>query len=534
MSLVRLTTLVVCALVLRASSADGASPEPRSSELGVTPPGSQSSSPTPAAASQPGAEPADREREAETSASDAATGETDAAQPSAPALEPDPAAPSAGSTAPEPSPPSPGDPTDTSTSAPPEAPPPWLALESRGELGFEARRFWPDDTDQTRDGNGTMVGRLHVDAATSHVTGKARVFGRLDAGDRERSVLIAEELWIELRLPCVRLRAGHQMINWTATEAFHPADVINSRYLDSAIENPEKLGEPMASLRVEIPHGSVDAMFMPVFVAPIFPSARSRQRFVPPGLALAGAMAIGHDGDVLIERSPLGSPGIRFAPQGALRVQQTWGSADVSVHGLAHVDRSYPGVAIDPATGAVYALFLPVLQSGGTYQQALGAWLLKLEAAYRWYRRPDGGRDPFGAVIPDRDHFVAAAGVEYGLPHANGSESTLLLEGQVFVPRQRSLPDQAKPLFQNDVLAGIRHAFNDEASRALTLVAIVDVLRPQELFVNGGYAQRLGETWTVQVGLRFVRVPPRDPANPQLFEWLNNSHQAYANLFRHF
>ena len=68
------------------------------------------------------------------------------------------------------------------------------------------------------------------------------------------------------------------------------------------------------------------------------------------------------------------------------------------------------------------------------------------------------------------------------------------------MPQDGDIPYYAKPLFQHDVLVGVRHAFNDEASRALTIVGIVDVVRPQEFFINAGYAQRLGETWSVQAG----------------------------------
>jgi len=465
------------------------------------------------------------------------------APPTDEAAAPDPTAPTGDSTAPDPTPPpgevapgadGAGSPGEAGAGGGAEAEPPasWLTLGSRGEIGFESRAFWPDDTPITYDQNAAMVGRLHVDASASRLTGKARVFSRFDPRDRARSVFVAEELWLELQLPRMRLRAGYQMINWTATEAFHPADVINSRYFDSAIENPEKLGEPMASLRVDIPRGSVDAMFMPVFIEPIFPTARTRQRFQPPGQTLAEPIVLDRSGDAVAQRASF--PAYRFIPQGALRVQQTWGRADISLHALAHIDRSYPFVAFDPIAGVPVPVFLPVLQAGGTYQQAVGALLVKLEAAYRWYQLPSPGQAPFGQPIPGRDHLVAAGGLEYSLPHDGGSESTLLLEGQVFVPRDPGTPYYAKPLFQHDVLVGVRHALNDEASRALTLVGIVDVVRPQEFFINAGYAQRLGETWSVQAGLRVARVPPRDPLNPQVFEWLNNSHHVYANLFRHF
>lgn len=398
------------------------------------------------------------------------------------------------------------------------------AIASRGELGFESRVFRPDDDAATKDWNTTTIGRLYVDAEKGRVAARARVFSRFDPGDRERSVFIPEELWAELNASPVRLRAGYQMLNWTATEAFHPADVINSRYFDSAIENPEKLGEPMVSARVAIPNGNVEAMFMPFFTRPIFPSRRSRWNLGGPGLALGEALVLRRDGTVTNET---------FVSQWAVRAQQTWGSADISVHVLQNIDRYLPIPVFDVATFTARPLFQPVTQFGGTYQQAIGGLLVKVEAAYRALYRPESKMTAYGP-IPQRDHFLGAIGFEYGVPHDGGGESTWLLEGQLFLPRNRNLPAFYEPLFQHDVLAGYRYAWNDEDSKAIFLGAIVDVARPKEFFVNIGYSQRLGETWGLQAGARFVRVPARNPGAPVLYEWLNDAHQVYANLLRYF
>lgn len=401
-------------------------------------------------------------------------------------------------------------------------------VQSRGEIGGESRAFWPDSNAQSREWNTATVGRLYLDAGKDKVSARARVFSRLDTNDRERSVFIPEEAFAQLELRPVRLRAGFQMLNWTATEAFHPADVINSRYYDSAIENPEKLGEPMVSARVEIPRGNIEAFFMPFFVRPIFPTGRSRFNLGRPGQGFGEAVVLKRNGTVQED------PGATsFMPQWAARVQQTFGQADLALHVLQQQDRTSPVVAFDPNIMKARPLFEPMTQVGGTLAQAAGAWVLKLELAYRWYYRPENRATIYGP-LPQRDHFVAAGGLEYNLPSESGGESTLLLEGQVFVPRQSNLPRELMPLFQHDVVAGWRYAFNDESSRSVIALIVVDVVRPQEFFFNLGYTQRIGETWGLNAGVRLVRVPPRNPAMPVLYENLNNAHQVNLNLLRYF
>lgn len=401
-------------------------------------------------------------------------------------------------------------------------------VQSRGEIGGESRAFWPDSHSASRDWNTATVGRLYLDAVKEKVSARARLFSRLDTNDRERSVFIAEEALVELNLRPVRLRAGFQMLNWTATEAFHPADVVNSRYYDSAIENPEKLGEPMVSARVEIPNGNVEAYFMPFFVRPLFPTGRSRFNLGAPGTNLGSAMLLKRDGSV---DSSLDAT--TFVPQWAARVQQTVGQADLSLHVLQQQDRALPVIAFDRVSGFARPMFAPVTQIGATAQQVVGAAVLKLEMAYRWFSRPESKSTEFGPLI-ERNHFVVAAGIDYNVPAESGGESTLLLEGQVFIPKQHDLPRELMPLFQHDVVAGWRYAFNDESSRSFIALVIVDVVRPQEFFFNLGYTQRLGETWGLNAGLRLVRVPPRNASMPVLYENLNNAHQANLNFLRYF
>jgi hypothetical protein len=402
-----------------------------------------------------------------------------------------------------------------------------LEVESRGEVGTESRVFWPDDTSQTDAGNVALVSRLQVDAevdALDELSARLRVFTRLDAGDARRRLIVPEELFVNAELEPLQLRVGYQMLNWTATEAFHPADILNSRILDGSFENPEKLGELMVAARVEIPGGNVELFAMPLFTAPVHPSSRSALGLAGPGVQLA---------DALILTASRELTDSVWQPQWALRVQQTWGDADLSLHLVHHIDRQAPLVMFDPAQLLPRPVFQSVTQVGGTYSHVLDETLLKLEAAYRTFARPGSGAVDLGPV-PARDHVVVAVGAERVVGLGAGSETSLILEGQAMLPTQSGFPASLEPLFQHDVLLGARHSFNDEQSTAVLATLVVDVTRPEQLVANVSLSRRLGEVWGLTFGARLFNYPPANAADPITYEHLHGQHQLYLDIKRYF
>jgi hypothetical protein len=399
-------------------------------------------------------------------------------------------------------------------------------LGSRGEVGFEGRVFFPR-RDQLGDydvGNIDMTGRLQVDAEYGDAAARGRVFSRLDPYDSERTVLVPEEIWLQGELSIVRVRAGYQMLNWSATEAFHPVDVINSRLFDGNFENPEKIGEPMLAVRVEIPNGNLELMAMPVFTAPILPSSHSRLSLTPPNIDLGEALVLEHDGDVTDERWQL---------QWAARVQQTWGDADIAVSFVQHIDRSMPLIVFDPMTVSVRPMYQALSQAALAYTHVLDQTILKVEAAYRNFDQPDDDMTSLGPV-PERDHVLAALGIEQGLSHPNGQETAVLLEGQALIPLHGHFPKAQYPLFEHDVLIGMRHAWNDEQSSSLLFTVIIDVYDPERIVMGAAYARRLGEEWGLTAGMRLFRYPAEAAVSQAIYQRLHDAHQLYFDLKRYF
>jgi len=406
-------------------------------------------------------------------------------------------------------------------------------VNSRGEFGAETRFFQDDNDPGTQDYGVAAVGRLQIDLRQRPFKIRVRGFARHDEADRGRSAFFPEEAWVQWRKDRLSLRAGWDLLNWTATEAFHPADLVNSRYFDSNVENFEKIGEFMFQARIKVGQGNVTAYVMPHFASPIFPSSRSRLSFLPAGFSLGEPYWVRRSGNVADK--PWGF-------QWALRVQQLIGDADVSLHIMQHQDRFHPWV--DPLTTGLRPVFLPLTQVAGTYQQVFGAWVVKVEAAYRSFDHDAANAalsTPFEAAqIPNRDHAIAAAGLEYGVSlDSLGWDTIYFLEAQSIFFEGGDLSGDREirrslNLFQRDVLAGVRVDLQDEDSTTLNLFVAMDLERRREVFANLGASRRLGETFTISAGVRFFHLPPRDPNQPIAFEQWHKNNSVYLNLLRHF
>ena len=125
-----------------------------------------------------------------------------------------------------------------------------------GSLVSRAEGFWMTTMRSTVDQALGLFGRLQIDHKSKPFRERLRLYGRLDREDLERTILVVEEAWVEWKAKPFRVRAGFDLLNWTATEAFHPSDILNSRNLDSSIQNYDKLGEPMVSLSYKGPSAS--------------------------------------------------------------------------------------------------------------------------------------------------------------------------------------------------------------------------------------------------------------------------------------
>jgi hypothetical protein len=388
---------------------------------------------------------------------------------------------------------------------------------SRGQLALEGRMFRGDQDPGTVDHGLTLFGRAEVQHEYRATQQRVRAFGRGDAFDRARAALIVEEAWAQVSGERIRVRAGFDIVTWTTTEAFHPADVINARNWDSDLENLEKIGEPMLSVQLRASDTTVIELHAtPHRTRPMLPSPRSRLTPMP-GLSERPAIRF-------LDRSGRPADG-QWAAQGALAARQITAAGDFGIHLLEHNDRLQPLARAQPDGLPPLLVFQTVRQAGLTYQHAVGPLVAKLEAVYRWFVAPAE------AAPGQPDHGLAAAGVEYGWSHEGGRESTLIVEAQTVY----GAPDQASRAqltpFQRDLLLGYRLALNDQHSQEVTAVAIADGDRPGEGLLAASYQLRLGDTWTSSLSLRLFTGRADDPGP---IAALRAASHVRINVIRHF
>lgn len=419
-----------------------------------------------------------------------------------------------------------------------------LKVESQGQLSIEGRVFSDDEIDRTQDTGLGLSGRLEAQAKYKPFDARLRLFSRVDGLDETRNLVNIEELYLGFKMKPVRVRAGYQLLNWSATEAFHPADMLNARNYDSRLENPEKLGEPMVEVEVRFWEGNISAYYMPVRRAPILPRAESRLSPFPKllDIPIGQPLFAGRDrkiGEGWLEH------------QWAVRIEQSLGDADLSLHVFQHVDRSQPTQVVDLATGDIRPLFHFVTQVGGTWQQVFGPVVGKLEVGHREFGYPDAPVAP----SPDRpppyrlihremlDHTQIAAGLEFGWGIGQG-EGTVIVEGQVMIVYDEArLAEPDLGPFQKDVLVGYRHRFNDVAGTRLQGGVMVDVDDPTgEQMIVAQFERRLGDVWSLSANLRAILAEPQpdleDRALAELravgMERWNNANELNLTLSRFF
>mgnify|MGYP005639268449 FL=1 len=329
-----------------------------------------------------------------------------------------------------------------------------------------------------------------------------------------------------------KVLAGYRIFNWTATEAFHPADVVNSRNFDSNVENLEKKGELTLELERTLEDGSLNFYYWPRFEEPDYPGKESR---LGSGIDLERPVWI-DQGDATSNQN--------WGVQYGARFQYTLDDADFSFHYLNHIDRNFPvvgthnhltvGTVTTPLELRFRPYFFRVSQMGGTLVYNYQGLQFKVEAAHRNFEQKvqifDVGNQ--GLRQPD-DHSEVALGLEYGLSHeSSGAESTLLLEYQTMFGVSQARAEEMS-VFQNDVLLAWRYAFNDTMGKELFLSFIFDIEREHEFLYNLSYQQRLSDVWKYKTGVRIYDAPKKK-TTAQGLELLDKANHAFFNLIRYF
>ena len=384
------------------------------------------------------------------------------------------------------------------------------ALELSGRFELEARGFTqsPAHPGQNRHGLSLAVQpELHHAFDDGRQSLLFTPFLRLDTADGERTHSDVRELLYQRVFDSAELRIGIGRVFWGVTESRHLVDVVNQTDLVENVDREEKLGQPLVNLALVRDWGTLDLFVLPGFRERTFPGREGRLRSEP---------------FVDTDRATYESGAGRRRIDYALRWSHAIGDFDVGLahfHGTSRDPRLLPvpaaggpasasrpdGETAPSETPAPPAMGGPVLaprydvvhRTSLDLQATRGAWLWKLEALH------ESGRGPA---------WVAwVAGFEYTRFGIGESAVDLgLLAEHLFDGRGGRAPQP----FENDVFAGLRLAFNDEAG-AEALAGIIRDVEGDATAVNVEASRRIGERWKVELEARaWTGIDRRDPFFP--------------------
>lgn len=342
----------------------------------------------------------------------------------------------------------------------------------------------------------------------------------LDNTDEQWKSIIPEDNYFQYYLGDFTFTLGTKIYNWSATEFFHPADVLNSKDLNSRLDRFKKLGQSIISASMVLGDGQISLFVSPYLILPRAIGTKSHFSLVS---NLGSPQWTDHNGAITDEKFIM-MPGLRFT--------QTIGDADISAHIIRHVDREAPIYVVNPLSGQYSQLYLMVTQFGFTYQHALPYGLiLKVEHASKFYQKSTT-LDSLILSRPVNDYHTSVVSLETGMSHEHGRDSTFVFEGQ-FITGVSADERKNISYFQQDVMIGYKFSFNDIESKEFFASFIFDIERSGEYVFNVNYNQRIGESWKFDAGF-FLFFANEKIGLPSGLEQIDDGDHIYTTLTKYF
>ena len=298
-------------------------------------------------------------------------------------------------------------------------------------------------------------------------------FALLDGQDSKRShVDLHEAYWRHLGENW-DLLAGVNKVYWGVTESRHLVDIINQVDGVVDVDEEDRLGQPMISLSTQRDWGRLELFVLPGFRERTFSGVDGRLRFTLPV-----------DDDNSIYESGAEEKHIDFA----VRYSHYIGDWDIGAHLFYGTGRE-PRFTLSAGNQQLLANYDLITQAGIDLQYTKGAWLWKFEGIVR-----NGQGATFGALVGGFEHTF------YQI-RQSAADLGLLIE-YLYDDRDDDPALAPATLFQNDLFAGLRLAFNDIQDTSILAGAIVDLDNQSTLFQVEAQ-RRLGDHWSAEIQGRF-------------------------------
>ncbi len=348
------------------------------------------------------------------------------------------------------------------------------ATEFFGEIEIEGTGFFEDPqfVGQDRDGASFAAKITYLaEWADGDVTFKFTPFARFDIQDDRRTHADVRELKFDVIDGNWSFTIGADTVFWGKTEVQHLVDVINQTDQVEDLDDEDRLGQPMVRVGYLSDLGEFSAYVMPYFRERTFPGVSGRLRSQPPvntALPLYDTSAN------------------EWTPSFALRYEGVFGDIDLGLSAFHGLGRD-PAFFFDPAVGALRPFYERTTQGGVDLQYTTGATLWKGEGIVRFGQRT--------ARFIEEDFAALTGGLEYTLFGIADSNADL---GLIAEYAWDSRGDDSLSAFQNDAIAGVRLALNDEADTTMLFTGNADVT-DGSVGLRLEAERRFFETWKASI-----------------------------------
>ena len=345
---------------------------------------------------------------------------------------------------------------------------PAAAQDLSGTLAVEFRFFESGTTDPRQiSGHGAVSVAPEIyfetDGGSSFTI---TPYGRLDSGDRERSLLDLREAYFldygEFGASEWELRAGIDRVHWGVAESHNIVDIVNQSDLADHPDGKTKLGQPMAYVTLSGDWGAAELLGLVGHRPRRFPGIEGRLRGAIPA---TGQAAYEHR---------KGDRHIDFAA----RISRSIGSVDIGAslfRGTSREPSLVPvaGSACPPSLspGLLRPCYEQISQFGLDAQWALDEWLLKLEGTKR-----TGLRDLAGA---ENGYLASILGVERTIFGIADSAADLTIFAEWLWDGRRA---RATSIYNRDAFIALRYAANDPMGTELTGSLLADSESESRIF----------------------------------------------------
>ena len=300
---------------------------------------------------------------------------------------------------------------------------------------------------------------------------------RLDDRNEERQHAdIREFKWLHVA-GSHEWRVGIDTVFWGVTESQHLVDVINQIDRLEGLDGEDKLGQPMIRYSTVQDWGALDLFLLTGFREASFHSSTGRLR-LPLSVDKSRTGYESSDKERHIDL--------------ALRYTRNLGDTEFGLSLFDGTNRD-PALSLDTSSGQLIPYYSQMTQFGLDLQSIIGDWIWKLEFIHR-----DTDPETYSAITTGFEYtFYALFDSAIDL----GSLLEYSWEGR----------DQNAGVFDNDLFAGLRLAFNDVQSSELLAGLLIDTdNHSQSIRIEA--SRRLGDSWKLSAELQaFTSIAVDDP-----------------------